>query len=122
MSFKVTTTGSWAPIINDLSNLKAKGPKLDLDYFGHLGVKALRSATPKDSGKTASSWGYQIVEKKDSTVIEWYNTNVSGDTNVAILLDVGHATRGGTFVEGKHFISPAIKPVFDKIERSVEGR
>ncbi|TXH16189.1 MAG: HK97 gp10 family phage protein [Hyphomicrobiaceae bacterium] len=122
MSFKVTTTGSWAPIINDLSNLKAKGPKLDLDYFGQLGVKALRSATPKDSGKTASSWGYQIVEKKDSTVIEWYNTNVSGDTNVAILLDVGHATRGGTFVEGKHFISPAIKPVFDKIERSVEGR
>lgn len=122
MSFKVTTTGSWGPIINDLSNLKAKGPKLDLDYFGQLGVKALRSATPKDSGKTASSWGYQIVEKKDSTVIEWYNTNVSGDTNVAILLDVGHATRGGTFVEGKHFISPAIKPVFDKIERSVEGR
>lgn len=122
MSFKVTTTGSWAHIINDLSNLKAKGPKLDLDYFGQLGVKALRSATPKDSGKTASSWGYQIVEKKDSTVIEWYNTNVSGDTNVAILLDVGHATRGGTFVEGKHFISPAIKPVFDKIERSVEGR
>lgn len=122
MSFKVTTTGSWAPIINDLSNLKTKGPKLDLDYFGQLGVKALRSATPKDSGKTASSWGYQIVEKKDSTVIEWYNTNVSGDTNVAILLDVGHATRGGTFVEGKHYISPAIKPVFDKIERSVEGR
>lgn len=122
MSFKVTTTGSWAPIINDLSNLKAKGPKLDLDYFGQLGVKALRSATPKDSGKTATSWGYQIVEKKDSTVIEWYNTNVAGDTNVAILLDVGHATRGGTFVEGKHFIDPAIKPVFEEIRRSIEGR
>jgi hypothetical protein len=122
MSFKLTTTGSWDPIKRDLLKMKTSRPRISFDYYGRLGLKALKSATPVESGKTKQSWGYRILERRNSTVIEWYNTNVADETNVAILLDVGHATRGGTFIEGLHFIDPAIKPIFDEIERSIEGR
>jgi len=85
-----------------------------LERYGKLGVEALKEATPKDTGKTAESWKYEIVRDNDGQYqIVWSNTNVvNGWANVAILLQYGHATRNGGFVKGNDFINPAIEKVF----------
>ena len=85
-----------------------------LDKYGRRGVEALKEATPKDSGKTADSWKYEIVKDQNGQYqIVWSNTNiVDGWANVAILLQYGHATRNGGFVKGVDFINPAIEKVF----------
>lgn len=85
-----------------------------LDKYGKRGVEYLKEATPKDSGKTADSWTYEIVKDKDGQYeIVWSNTNVvNGWANIAILLQYGHATRNGGFVKGTDYINPAIEKVF----------
>lgn len=87
----------------------------DLDKFGQAGVQALRSATPKDSGKTADSWNYNIVRKNGSVTIEWVNSNVVDGVNIAVILQYGHGTRNGGYVQGRDYINPAIQPIFDEI-------
>lgn len=88
----------------------------DLDKYGRRGVAALSSATPRDTGKTAESWVYEIVREKDSVRIEFSNTNVIADgTPVAILLQYGHATKHGGYVQGIDYINPAIQPIFKQI-------
>lgn len=88
----------------------------DLDKYGREGVAALASATPRDTGKTAESWEYRIVREGDSVRIEFLNTNTIADgTPIAILLQYGHATKNGGFVQGIDYINPAIQPVFKKI-------
>lgn len=93
-----------------------------LNKYGRMGVAALESATPKDTGRTSKSWGYEIVREKGKTSLYFVNTNVvSGyyqsekGVNIAVILQFGHGTRGGGYVVGKDYISPAIRPVFDKI-------
>ena len=84
-----------------------------LEKYGKLGVKALKEATPKDSGKTADSWIYDVVKNDEGKYeIVWSNTNINHGVNVAILLQYGHATRNGGFVRGTDFINPAIEKVF----------
>lgn len=90
-----------------------------LNKYGQEGVDALASATPIDSGATASSWRYELVEEKDSISIIWSNSNTSDGIPVAILLQYGHATRDGGFVQGQDFINPAIQPIFDRIANDV---
>lgn len=87
----------------------------DLDKFGEAGVEALRQATPKDTGLTAASWDYRIIRKKDVVRLEWFNTNTLQGVPIAILLQYGHATRNGGWVEGRDYINPALRPIFDKI-------
>lgn len=87
-----------------------------LDKYGKMGVAALKAATPKDTGKTADSWSYEIVEEKGRTSIYWRNSNVVDDwANIAILIQYGHATRNGGFVVGRDYINPAIQPIFDQM-------
>lgn len=86
-----------------------------LDKFGREGVAALSSATPVDSGKTASSWQYKIEQRKGSVSIGFYNTNIQNGVPIAIVLQYGHATRNGGWVQGRDYINPAIQPIFDKI-------
>lgn len=86
-----------------------------LNQYGEEGVRALSSATPTDSGKTASSWSYQIRKDNGRTIIEWTNSNVNKGVNVAIILQYGHGTRNGGWVQGIDYINPALRPVFDKI-------
>lgn len=85
-----------------------------LNKYGRKGVEALREATPKDSGKTADSWIYEVVDDGNGNYeIVWSNTNVvNGWANVAILLQYGHATRNGGYVEGHDYINPAIEGIF----------
>ena len=87
-----------------------------LDKYGVAGVEALSSATPVESGKTAESWSYSIERRKNSVAIVFSNSNVTKDgTPIAILIQYGHATKNGGFVEGIDFINPAIVPIFEEI-------
>ena len=87
----------------------------DLDHYGREGVAALSSATPVDTGLTASSWYYEIKHDKGSVKISFNNSNVQKGVPIAIILQYGHATGNGGWVEGRDYINPAIQPIFDKI-------
>lgn len=79
------------------------------------GVAALAAATPKDSGNTAGCWDYEIEESVGRTAIYWKNTNINKGVNIAIILQYGHGTRNGGFVEGTDYINPAIRPIFEEM-------
>ena len=87
----------------------------NLDKYGQEGVDALSSATPVDSGLTASSWYYKIENKNGSAIISFYNSNVNNGVPIAIILQYGHGTNNGGWVEGRDYINPAILPIFEKI-------
>ena len=87
----------------------------NLDTYGVMGVNALAAATPVNTGVTASSWNYQIVEEDGRTTIVWTNSNVVKGQNIALLLEYGHGTRNGGYVVGLDYINPALRPVFDDI-------
>lgn len=86
-----------------------------LDRCGREGVAALASATPIDSGLTANSWYYEIENKKGSAKITFCNSNIQNGVPIAIILQYGHGTGTGGWVEGRDYINPAIQPIFDKI-------
>lgn len=87
----------------------------DLDKYGREGVAALASATPVESGLTATSWNYEIVRGKGSVSIQFYNSNIQNGVPIAIILQYGHGTGTGGWVEGRDYINPAVRPLFDKI-------
>lgn len=86
-----------------------------LEAYAMVGVRALASATPVNSGKTADSWTYEIKKSKTSCRIIWHNTNVVSGVPIAVLLQYGHGTKNGGWVEGRDYINPALKPIFDRI-------
>ena len=93
-----------------------------LERYGKLGVELLSSATPIDTGKTANSWDYEIVRGLNSVSIRWLNTNiVDGRYNVAILLQYGHGTNNGGYVQGIDYINPTLKPVFEEMINDIWG-
>ena len=94
----------------------------DLDKYGEAGVAALASATPVDSGLTASSWYYKVIRQNGRVSLEFYNSHVSEwnpHVQIAIILQYGHATRNGGWAEGRDYINPAIQPIFDDIARKM---
>lgn len=90
-----------------------------LNKYGAEGVKALASATPSESGETASAWSYEVVRDSRSWSIIWSNSHVVDGTPVVILLQYGHGTGTGGYVEGQDFINPALQPIFDRISADV---
>ena len=86
-----------------------------LDKYGREGVAALSSATPVESGKTASSWSYEIERQNGAVSIVFKNSNVNKGVPIAIILQLGHGTGTGGWVEGRDYINPAIQPIFDKL-------
>lgn len=93
--------------------------KGQLDEYGRRGVAALKSATPVDTGKTADSWTYQIDRTPSNVSIVWSNDNVQNGFNIAIGLQYGHGTIHGGYVEGRDYINPAIRPIFDEIAQEM---
>lgn len=87
----------------------------DLDRFGREGVQALSSATPRDTGLTATSWDYSIERSSKRVSITFNNTNIQNGVPIAIILQYGHGTRNGGYVQGRDYINPAIQPIFDKM-------
>lgn len=86
-----------------------------LDHYGREGVAALSSATPVETGKTSSSWYYTIERKNGSSSIIFHNSNIDDGVLIAVLIQYGHGTRTGGWVQGRDYINPAIQPIFDEI-------
>jgi hypothetical protein len=86
-----------------------------LNRCGQAGIAALSAATPVDTGKTASSWDFKVVQTAKGVKIAWFNSNVNNGVPIAILIQYGHGTRNGGFVQGRDYINPAMKPIFDKL-------
>lgn len=111
--------GDFRHLTNFFEKLLEVGKIGVLDKYGKMGVDALSSATPLETGETAKSWYYEIEQGDGYAAIRFCNSNTTKEgTPIAILLQYGHATRNGGFVEGVDYINPAIKPVFDEIARS----
>lgn len=102
-----------------LERLKEVFKKGQLDKYGEKGVEALRRNTPVDTGLAADSWYYTINHTKEGAELIWGNSDIEGGRNVAILVNFGHATRSGTYVQGRHFIEPALLSVFDQIAEEI---
>ena len=102
-----------------LTQVKNKKLRDVLATAGTRGVAALRANTPVGTGKTAASWQYKVKETKRGVKIVWYNTNIVSKVPIAITLQYGHGTRQGGYVQGRDYINPAMKPIFDEIDQMV---
>lgn len=89
-----------------------------LEKYAKQGVLALSMATPVDTGLTASSWDYEIIQNEGRLSIFWKNSNIQNGINIAVILQYGHATRGGGYVEGRDYINPALQPIFDELAKA----
>lgn len=107
--------GDFSKFTRYLTRVKEASKVRSLDRFGAEGVAALASATPVDSGKTASSWFYKIETTNTTTTISFHNSNIQNGVPIAIILQYGHGTGTGGWVQGRDYINPAIQPVFDNI-------
>lgn len=111
--------GDFKKFTTYLENLKERVHLSILDRYAREGVAALASATPVDTGETANSWYYEIDMTKDSATITYHNSNIQNGVPIAIILQYGHGTGTGGWVQGRDYINPAIRPIFDKILKSV---
>ena len=112
---KFRQKGDFSKLTRYLERAKKVIRVSDLDKYGRQGVAALASATPIDSGVTANSWYYEINMSKGSASISFFNSNIQNGVPIAIILQYGHGTGTGGWVEGRDYINPAIQPIFDKI-------
>jgi len=113
------SSGSFSNIESFLKNASKRNILSLLEGYGSQGVAALSVATPADSGLTAASWNFEVEEVKGSYTITWTNSNVVNGVPIAIILQYGHGTGTGGYVEGRDYINPVMKPIFDKIEADV---
>ena len=107
--------GDFSKLTNYLERMKEVIKIGDLDKFGREGVAALESATPVESGLTARSWYYEIENKNGSATISFHNSNIQNGVPIAVILQYGHGTGTGGWVQGRDYINPAIQPIVDKI-------
>ena len=107
--------GDFSKVTHYFEKLKETAKLGVLDKYGREGVAALASATPTDTGKTASSWSYTIERQNGSVAIVFENSNINKGVPIAIILQYGHGTGTGGWVQGRDYINPAIQPIFDKM-------
>lgn len=117
ISFK--QTGDFKKTSRYLRKVQHTSLMSELRRYAQEGVDALSRATPVDSGETAASWYYEIRRTPGSIKIEWKNSNIVNGVPIAIILQYGHATGNGGYVQGRDYINPAIQPVFDRISESI---
>ena len=115
---RMSTKGDFKKANSFFEKLKETIKLGDLDKYGRQGVEALKANTPKDTGLTANSWYYEIEHKRDRVTISWFNSNVVEYVNIAVILQFGHFTKSGSWVEGRDYINPAMQPIFDEIADS----
>ena len=121
MILRVKSKGDWSETTSWLKRARTmKNARKVLEQYGRMGVAALSAATPIDTGVTAASWDYRIVQNNESTELVFVNNNktVTG-IPIVILLQYGHGTKSGAYVQGRDFINPALQPIFDKIAENV---
>lgn len=112
---RITSKGDFNNTFRFLKKMSNFKVNKILEKYGAMGVSALAAATPVDSGLTANSWGYEISVRKEGATIHWTNTNQNNGVYIAVILQYGHGTGTGGYVQGRDYINPAIRPVFDKI-------
>jgi hypothetical protein len=116
----ITQRGSFDNITRYMQNVKLTDVGAIFNKYGPVGVTALENATPIDSGLTANSWYYEILETRGTISLRWCNRHMVEGVPVVILLEYGHGTRNGGLVQGHDFIMPAIRPIFDQISADIE--
>ena len=114
----LTSKGDFRKTEKFMKNARTKKLMSILKQYGEEGVAALMIATPLDTGRTASSWRYEIKVENNCIRLEFHNDNIQNGVSIAIILQYGHGTGTGGWVEGRDYINPAIQPVFDKIANS----
>ena len=114
---KIKHRGSFKHLEKFMKNADKETCLAILERYGRIGCAALASATPKESGETAAAWGYQIEKTSSGYSVVWTNSNVQDGVNIAIILQYGHGTGTGGYVQGKDYINPALGPVFDGLAR-----
>ena len=119
MRVTISNKGDFAKTFNFLNSSKNINIDSILDKYGKQGVSLLASSTPIDSGLTAQSWSYVIEKSKGKTSIIWKNTNVINGVNVAVILQYGHGTKNGGYVQGHDYINPVIQPIFDRMTEEI---
>jgi len=119
MSIRVTSSGNFKRTEKFLKKMSRNDIFSVLSHYGEQGVRALASSTPSESGVTAGSWSYEITKRRNVYSISWLNNYGVNGVPIVILLQYGHSTGTGGYVQGRDFINPAIKPIFDQIAESV---
>lgn len=112
---KFTTKGDWGKTYSYLRRLESAQAFSVLEKYAAKGVAALQAATPVESSETANSWTYDIVRKKGYYAIHWRNIHMEDGVSIAMILQYGHATGTGGYVQGRDYIMPAIQPIFDEM-------
>lgn len=112
---KVTKVPDFKKTFKFFERIDKYDPKPILEKYGALGVSALSSATPVDSGETAAGWSYEVKGNKRYYQLIWKNNKMAGSAPLILLIQYGHGTRGGTFVPGRDIINPALKPIYDAL-------
>ncbi len=107
--------GDFAALTTYLNKLNKQNNIEILNKYGKEGVRLLSSATPVRSGKTAASWYYKIEQSKNTISLNFYNSNINKGVPIAIILQYGHGTRNGGWVQGRDYINPVVQPLFNKI-------
>ena len=107
--------GDYSKVTRYFERVKNTVRRVNFVKYAEEGVAALASATPVDTGKTAASWHYEIAKTNNSVTISFCNSNIQNGVPIAIILQYGHGTRNGGWVQGRDYINPAIQPIFDKI-------
>lgn len=115
----ITHKGNFESTTKFLSTERPSRIRKTLEKYGKIGVEALEEATPKDTGLTSRSWGFDVVETKTGISVVWKNSNVVDGVPIALIIQYGHATRNGGYVQGRDYINPALQPVFDDILKNV---
>lgn len=115
----ITQKGNYAKATKYLQDLKKKARMKILNKYGQRGVAALAAGTPVDSGLTASSWGYKVVDSANGSEIVFTNSHINKGVPIAIILQYGHGTGTGGWVQGRDYINPAIQPIFDEIAEAI---
>ena len=111
----ITQRGSFKNTERYLRRLQQAQLFAVLEKYGSLGVNALSNATPVDSGETAGSWTYSIVQRPGYYSIRWHNSHTNKGVPIAVLLQYGHGTGTGGYVQGRDYINPAVRPIFDQM-------
>lgn len=111
----INQKGDFAALTTYLNKLNKQNNIEILNKYGKEGVRLLSSATPVRSGKTAASWYYKIEQSKNTISLNFYNSNINNGVPIAIILQYGHGTRNGGWVQGRDYINPVVQPLFNKI-------
>jgi hypothetical protein len=114
---KFRQKGDFSKVTRYLEKAKTAFKAGKLDKYGREGVAALASATPVETGLTAASWYYEIKYENGSATITFLNSNIQNGVPIALILQYGHGTRNGGWVQGRDYINPAIQPIFDRIAK-----